>query len=306
MAAGEELAARARAALDLVSRDTLARDRFTRAYTGTGGALRSLRAAADPAVSQVAGERRDALRRIAFGRTLTAAEEDAARAARQALHDEERLRALDADALDRAIRALGGVFGTDLTPDSSPFPDATFPDDRLAAVRPARVLRRTWMIPIVALCLAAGYGSSAFSRQWTGPAPAPPVSDSGSVTRLPAVDPRSTARSGSPIAADEWFSQPQVEDDTVDAPTLLSDLGIDPATTRFMGATVHGALLWIAKRPDRSYCVVGMRPWNGGTFGSCTSLDDFVRAGLQLTQGLDSVRWDGIKFTTLSTTSVYG
>jgi hypothetical protein len=304
MAAGEEFAARARAALDLVSRDTLARDRFTRAYTGTGDALRFLRAAADPAARRVADERLDALRRIAFGRTLTAAEEDAARAARQALQDEERRRVQDADALNQAIRALGGVF--DLAPDSPPLPDAVFPDDGLAPLRPAGALRRAWLIPIVALCLATGYGSSAISRQWTGPAPAPPVSNWGAVTRLPAVDPRSTARSGSTIAADEWFSQPQVEDDTVDAPTLLSDLGIDPATTRFMGATVHGALLWIAKRPDRSYCVVGMRPWNGGTFGSCTSVDDFVRAGLELTQGLDSVRWDGIKFTTLSTTSVYG
>jgi hypothetical protein len=304
MAAGEEFAVRARAAWDLVSRDRLARDRFTRAYTGTGDALRSLRAAADPAARRVADERLDALRRIAFGRTLTAAEEDAARAARQALQDEERRRVQDADALNQAIRALGGVF--DLAPDSPPLPDAVFPDDGLAPLRPAGALRRAWLIPIVALCLATGYGSSAISRQWTGPAPAPPVSNSGAVTRLPAVDPRSTARSGSPIAADEWFSQPQVEDDMVDAPTLLSDLGIDPATTRFMGATVHGALLWIAKRPDRSYCVVGMRPWNGGTFGSCTSLDDFIRAGLELTQGLDSVRWDGIKFTTLSTTSVYG
>jgi hypothetical protein len=304
MAAGEEFAVRARAAWDLVSRDRLARDRFTRAYTGTGDALRSLRAAADPAARGVADERRDALRRIAFGRTLTAAEEDAARAARQALQDEERRRVQDADALNRAIRALGGVF--DLAPDSSPVPDAIFPDDGLAPTRPAGALRRAWLIPIVAFCLAAGYGSSGISRQWTGPAPAPPVSNSGAVTRLPAVDPRGTARSGSTIAADEWFSQPQVEDDMVDAPTLLSDLGIDPATTRFMGATVHGALLWIAKRPDRSYCVVGMRPWNGGTFGSCTSLDDFIRAGLELTQGLDSVRWDGIKFTTLSTTSVYG
>jgi hypothetical protein len=304
MAAGEDFAARARAALDLVSRDTLARDRFTRAYTGTGDALRSLRAAADPAARRVADERLDALRRIAFGRTLTAAEEDAARAARQALQDEERRRVQDADALNQAIRALGGVF--DLAPDSPPLPDAVFPDDGLAPLRPAGALRRAWLIPIVALCLATGYGSSAISRQWTGPAPAPPVSNWGAVTRLPAVDPRSTARSGSTIAADEWFSQPQVEDDTVDAPTLLSDLGIDPATTRFMGATVHGALLWIAKRPDRSYCVVGMRPWNGGTFGSCTSVDDFVRAGLELTQGLDSVRWDGIKFTTLSTTSAYG
>jgi hypothetical protein len=304
MAAGEEFAVRARAAWDLVSRDRLARDRFTRAYTGTGDALRSLRAAADPAARRVADERLDALRRIAFGRTLTAAEEDAARAARQALQDEERRRVQDADALNRAIRALGGVF--DLAPDSPPLPDAVFPDDGLAPLRPAGALRRAWLIPIVALCLATGYGSSAISRQWTGPAPAPPVSNWGAVTRLPAVDPRSTARSGSTIAADEWFSQPQVEDDTVDAPTLLSDLGIDPATTRFMGATVHGALLWIAKRPDRSYCVVGMRPWNGGTFGSCTSVDDFVRAGLELTQGLDSVRWDGIKFTTLSTTSVYG
>jgi hypothetical protein len=304
MAAGEEFAVRARAAWDLVSRDRLARDRFTRAYTGTGDALRSLRAAADPAARRVADERLDALRRIAFGRTLTAAEEDAARAARQALQDEERRRVQDADALNQAIRALGGVF--DLAPDSSPLPDVAFPADGLAPTRPAGALRRAWLIPIVALCLAAGYGSSAISRQWTGPAPAPPVSNSGAVTRLPAVDPRGTARSGSTIAADEWFSQPQVEDDMVDAPTLLSDLGIDPATTRFMGATVHGALLWIAKRPDRSYCVVGMRPWNGGTFGSCTSVDDFVRAGLELTQGLDSVRWDGIKFTTLSTTSVYG
>jgi hypothetical protein len=304
MAAGEEFAVRARAAWDLVSRDRLARDRFTRAYTGTGDALRSLRAAADPAARRVADERLDALRRIAFGRTLSAAEEDAARAARQALQDEERRRVQDADALNQAIRALGGVF--DLAPDSPPLPDAVFPDDGLAPLRPAGALRRAWLIPIVALCLATGYGSSAISRQWTGPAPAPPVSNWGAVTRLPAVDPRSTARSGSTIAADEWFSQPQVEDDTVDAPTLLSDLGIDPATTRFMGATVHGALLWIAKRPDRSYCVVGMRPWNGGTFGSCTSVDDFVRAGLELTQGLDSVRWDGIKFTTLSTTSAYG
>jgi hypothetical protein len=132
------------------------------------------------------------------------------------------------------------------------------------------------------------------------------VSDSGSVQRFPVADPRSAAQSGSTIAAEEWFSQPQAEEDTVDAATLLSDLGIDPATTRYMGSTVHGAWLWIAKRPDRGYCVVGMRPWNGGVFGSCTSLDDFVRAGLELTQGLDSVRWDGIKFTTSSTTSTFG
>jgi hypothetical protein len=120
------------------------------------------------------------------------------------------------------------------------------------------------------------------------------------------VDPRNAAQSGSTIAADEWFSQPQVEDDTIGAPTLLSDLGIDPTTTRYMGTTVHGAWLWIAKGPDRSYCVVGMRPWNGGTFGACTSLEDFLRAGLELTQGLDAVEWDGIRFTTSSTTSIYG
>lgn len=116
MAAGEELAARAQAALDLVSRDTLARDRFTRAYTGTGDALLSLRAAARPAASPVTDQRLDALRRVAFGRPLTAAEEAAAEAARQALHDEERRRAQDADALDRAIRALAEAVGTDLTP----------------------------------------------------------------------------------------------------------------------------------------------------------------------------------------------
>jgi hypothetical protein len=303
MAAGEELAAGARAALDLVSRDTLARDRFTRAYTGTGDALRSLRAAADPAARQVADERLDALRRIAFGRTLTAADENAAHAARQALLDEECLRTQDADALNGAIRALEVAF--DLAPDSSPLPDAAFPDVGLEPTRPAGALHRAWLIPIVALCLAAGYGSSAISREWTGPAATPPVSDSGSVKRLP-VEPRSVAQSGSTIAADDWFSQPQAEDDTVDAPTLLSDLGIDPASTRFMGSTVHGAWLWIAKGPDRSYCVVGMRPWNGGAFGSCTSLDDFLRVGLKVTQGLDSVRWDGIHFTTSSTTSMFG
>jgi hypothetical protein len=306
MAAGEELAARARAALDLVSRDTLARERFTTAYPGTGDALRSLRAAADAAARQAADERLDALRRIAFGRALTAAEEDAARVARQALQDEERLRAQDADALNRAIRALEEAFGTDHTSDSPPPPDAGSPDHGHAPTRPAGALRRAWLIPIVALGLAAAYGSSAISKQWTGPAAAPPVSDSGSVKQLPVVEPSGAALSGSTIAADEWFSQPQAEEDTVDAPTLLGDLGIDPAATRFMGSTVHGAWLWIAKGPDRSYCVVGMRPWNGGAFGSCTSLDDFLRVGLTLTQGLDSVRWDGIHFTTSSTTSTYG
>jgi hypothetical protein len=304
MAAGEDFAARAQAALDLISRDTLARDRFTSAYTGTGDALRSLRAAADPAAKQVTDERLDALRRIAFGRTRTAADEDAAHAARQALQDEERLRAQDADALNRAIRALGEAFG--LVPDSSPLPDAVVPDDRLAPTRPASTLRRAWLVPIVALCLAAGYGSSAISKQWTAPAPAPPTSESGSVTRFPVVAPSSGAQSGSTIAADEWFGEPQAEEDTVDASTLLSDLGIDPDSTRYMGSTVHGAWLWIAKRPDRSYCVVGVRPWNGGAFGSCTSLDDFVRGGLELTQGLDSIRWDGIHFTTSSTSSIYG
>ena len=302
MAAGEELAARTRAALDLVSRDMLARDRFTRAYTGTGDALLSLRAAADPAASRVADERLEALRRIAFGRVRTAAEEDIARAARQALHDEERRRAQDAEALDRAILALG----PDLIPDASPLPDAAPPDSGLATNPPAGARRRTWMIPIVVLCLVVGYGSAVLSRPWTEPAPSLPVSDSGSVTRLPPADPRTAARSGSPIAADEWFSRPQVEADKVDAPKLLSALGIDPSTTRFMQSTAHGSRLWIAKRPDRGYCVVGMRPGTGGAFGSCTSRDDFIREGLDLTQGLDVVRWDGIKFTVTSTTSTFG
>ena len=110
----------------------------------------------------------------------------------------------------------------------------------MAGSRPARragVLRRAWVIPIVA-ALSCG-------RLWQFDAQQAvdrprlrhrPCLSRARWTRFPVVAPSSAAQSGSTIAADEWFSKPQVEDDTVDAPTLLSDLGIDPASTRYMGS----------------------------------------------------------------------
>lgn len=298
--AGDELSARAQAALDLVCRDAVACDRFTKAYTGTGDALLALRAAADP-VSSIPGEQLDALRRIAFGRTRSAVEETAALAARQVLYDDKRVRAQNADALDRAIHALGETGGAGHSPAPPPPPDAG-----PAVTRPTGVLRRIWIAPIAALCLVVGYGSAAFSRHSTSAPPSPPAAHAETVQQFAVVDPPKATNAGWTIAAEEWFSTPQLEEDTVDAPAVVNDLGIDPATTRLMGTTVHGALLWIAKGTNRSYCIVGMRPWNGGAFGLCTTVANFRRGGLELTQGLDSVRWDGIKFTTSSTTSAIG
>jgi hypothetical protein len=296
MAAAEERAERARAALDVVSRDTVARERFIAGYTGSDDALLALQTAAVASRADLpARERLDTLRRTAFGRTHNLAEESAATAARRTIRDDERRRERNSEALERAILAV------ELTVVPNPpvpgLEDPTPPT--WTTTRRTSVPRGAWIAPFVTLALAVGYGSTALTGS-AKPAPSPSASDTPSVQRLAPVDPNIGALAGAPTAAEDWFTDPQTEQDKVGSRKILADLGIVANTTHFVLTTASGSGLWVAKGPDGSLCIVGVRPGTGGAFGTCATRDEFLRRGLSFTHGYDSIRWDGVRFSTSS------
>jgi hypothetical protein len=261
------------------------------------------------------GEQRADLERIAFGRTHTREDEDAAAAARKELAEADR--AAEVAAARRADVAAANAAGQEVVGLQQSGPASwslapTLPDDELLAPPPPEAPRKAvrrihtaWLVPIIAGSLAAGYfgATIAVAGAVQGPAtPTPSPSDTPSTVQLlPTPEPPAEVTlpvrgSGNLKEADAWFEAPQREVDGFAQPELLKNMEIDPSAVRFVQTDAAGYSAWVAKNHNGDLCVLGTDA-SGGAFASCVPRDDFERSGANISSGGHAITWNGSAVT---------
>jgi hypothetical protein len=223
-----------------------------------------------------AERRRERLRREAFGRPATPADE--ARAA-DALRELTDLAA--GDAAERAAQ------------------------DALAAAAPPPPVRRRLprAVAVVAVSLAGAailVGLDLFGFGRSGdPDAAPPESPSIRFQEERPIPTRSVpvTTTGSSASADTWFSAPQTQADLTG--TLQTSVeGIDPASTRIVPSSAAGWRIWIAKGPHGMLCLIAKREESSSASAQCVTREDFDASGLTLGADRLTVFWDGFVVNT--------
>lgn len=220
--------------------------------------------------------RLDELRRLAFGRTRTPADERAAAAAQLSLHRREQAAIEDAAALGDRGHPSG--------------------------VSPRRP-RERWL-------------SSGIVASVAGAAVAAVLVLAGSVDDVPAALPAPTARPaptktatldvpapngpGNVVAAAQWFLTPRSPDDAF--PHLDRFDSIDPDTTRLVPGAGSSWSLWVAATTDGRLCLLTTDTARGNAATACVPQAAFTNSGLTLTytDGVGNrfgAYWDGNNIT---------
>ena len=249
--------------------------------------------------------RLDALRRTAFGRTRSPADEAAAAKALAALRTEHEQRERKA-AERRAFECAAEPDHTASTPDpDAPVSERSAP---FARVHPATSARRNrgearWLVPaasllaavgaVVAAIALAGDGDDLAATTTTSP-PSAPLADAS-----PFIVPGS-AGAGSVVAAAQWFLEPQSSDDAF--PGVDGFDSIDAESTRLVWGADGDWSLWVATTVDSELCLLASSATNRETVVTCTPQAAFLESGLTLTHsnGIDpefSVFWNGNSIT---------
>ncbi|MFT2817160.1 hypothetical protein [Leifsonia sp. A12D58] len=236
---------------------------------------------------------REELRRLAFGRTATPAEELRARAAQYRLHE------LDSAADDQAVGLATAAAHVSTSTDS----DATAAEERPAGVPESRRTRR-WMILVAAIALiimgaavrAMVGGSGAGTPLSTSSSAASPLASQTSKQDDAPVPATSNPVPGDLVAAERWFTTPQQPSDV-----LVENFGmLDLSTTRLARQTagVDPWNVFVAKDQNGLLCVVVSDPEQTSPFASCTSTSNFAASGLTLIVNDRYAYWNGVDIAT--------
>jgi hypothetical protein len=224
------------------------------------------------------------LETVAFGRVVTAADEDAAARALQALRE------LDERASVEPARAVeAGVTPRPLAVEvPEPGQAASHGVWRGAPSRAIESLRRLWVVPLVIASIALGaIGGSLATRQAAdssanpavlGQETVPPDTDSSSDTTViadpAAPQPPSDADGAS---AEDWLNQPRRPIDVFpDEPELIA-FGVDPNSTHVV--RTEATNVWIARGGESSLCLV-MMTTAGSIQIRCTPPELFAAKGV--------------------------
>ncbi|MEO7373822.1 MAG: hypothetical protein ABIW36_07950 [Terrimesophilobacter sp.] len=251
--------------------------------------------------ASMTGEQRAELERIAFGRTHSREDEEAAAAARKELAEADRA----ADTIGQEVLASqepgagSWSLAAALPEEELPPPPPEVPRNNGRRIHPA------WLVPIIAGSIAAGYfgATIAVAGALQRPATATPSpSDKPSTVQLLATpEPQSDVavpvrEPGNLKEADAWFEAPQREVDGFIHPDMLQSMQIDPATTRFVQTNSAGFAAWVAKKLNGDLCVLGTDA-SGGAFAACSLRSDFERSGAMISQRDYTIRWNGSAVT---------
>jgi hypothetical protein len=266
----------------------------------------------DPSMTR---EQRADLERIAFGRTHTREDEDAAAAARNELAEADRAAGMAAarraevaaaDATARVVVASheSGAGNWSLA--------ATLPDDELLAPPPPEAPRKAvrrihaaWLVPIIAGSLAAGYfgATIAVAGALQGPVTptASPSTKPSIVQLVPTPEPPTEVtlpvrEPGNLKEADAWFGTPPSEVDGFALPDMLISMEIDPSAVRFVQTDAAGFSAWVAKNRSGDLCVLGT-DGSGGGVSSCVPRNNFVTFGAMVSQDGHTITWNGSAVT---------
>jgi hypothetical protein len=273
---------RARQALEAVEADTSARSRLREAWTLDADPVAALRTAAEvdefalPTTSAASAR----LRRLAFGRASTPAEEAAAEDARRELalidaRAEERRRALDA-----AIAAVLDVPPPVEAPPTAPILDP----------QPPR--RRSWLVPtLVGLGVGAALALGAVWSAGGGATPAAVSTPSPTALDYFLGDPpESTRGPGDLAAAEAWFVREQTAEDLVGVGELRPEFDRD--SVRLVHSS-GAARVWLARQVDGRYCLETTETESQITNGTCVAADLFAEQGLTVSSNVLDAAWNG-------------
>ena len=272
----------------------------------------------DAASEAVRSDEVDRLRRVAFGRTLTPAEETAAEAALGELAridaeiDAAREAARQADAQREAERQAADA--------EAALADAhEHPPEQPLDHEPARW--RRWLAPatvgivagaLVAAGIAFAYPSDS-AKEPSAVATSDAVTDNGASTNVnyflgDAPETTSsdgtmagiTSAGGDVVAAARWFDDEQTKEDLEGVGSLLPEF--DRASVRLVHASSI-ARAWVANRTDGQLCLEVTVTETDYTSGSCAFPRDFADRGLTVSTDTITVRWNGSQINVLMTSS---
>jgi hypothetical protein len=301
---------RAQHALALISRDTVAREIFITAYAGHGDALDLLsRAATDvpPAPSETLRE----LRRQAFGRTHTPAEENAARAALTAISDAKAVQAADSRALRAAIVTTEEWATSKTSPQAIDNTGALPRPGASTSAGPAPEPHRFMFRPLVlaSLVVASMAIGALIVTLWTNPvgggaaADYSPASSAGATHTVKNVAQgtdsvdygtiKSTGQ-GNHMAAAQWFLRAATPSDIFPSAALID--GLTASSTRLVGGTPRKIKIWVGKTHDDRVCLIMTAPSAQGaleSINSCANAQQFDAMGLGLHAGGYQAIWMG-------------
>jgi len=255
----------------------------------------------DAAPNAARSDEIDRLRRVAFGRTTTDAEE---LAAGEALAELARIDAeIDAEREAERRAALAAAEPPVAEPVEAP------PVEPPLLEEPPRW--RRWAAPaavglVVGAVIAAGVGfavkpaavddhaltttsdsvtdngASTSVNYFLGDAPGASSTD-GTMAGL-------TATGGDVQAAERWFADAQTDEDLVGVGSLLPEF--DRSSVRLVHASSI-ARAWVAKRVDGQLCLEVTVSETDYTSGSCALPADFSDRGLTVSSDTITVRWNG-------------
>lgn len=312
---------RAQRVLDLVSHNERARADLVAAYDGPGDVLEALRRAADPGTAAADRLVIEQLRKLAFGRTTTDEEHQAAADALSRLRDLESVPADIDAALDRALTSLatmhdsagaepnagmssgagadffgfasgehgagsGSAFsgfdlGAGAEPDHS-HPDSLQTAHATTAARHGQRPARTRLI----------VGGVAFVALLIGGVLGAGVVGTGLTRGF--IGASSELTPGDLDAANSWFDVDQTADDEV--PSTLGDT-INLASTRLVHESGTQVKIWLARgNGDGAYCMVSSSQPDSYAL-TCVDPAQFEKTGLALADGLTQINWDGTTVT---------
>ena len=301
---------RAQRALALISRDAVAREIFVAAYAGHGDAFDLLsRAATDvpPAPSETLRE----LRRQAFGRTHTPAEENAARAALTAITDAKAVQAADSRALRAAIVTTEEWATSKTSPQAIDSAGLSSRPGATTIGEPAPEPRRFVLRPLVLACIVVASMDigALIVTVWANPVGRGATADyspasSASATRTvknvtqgtDSVDYgtiKSTGQ-GNHMAAAQWFLRAATSSDIFPSAALID--GLTASSTRLVGGTPRKIKIWVGKTHDNRVCLIMTAPSARGaleSINSCANAQQFDAMGLGLRAGGYQAIWMG-------------
>jgi len=245
----------------------------------------------------------DDLRRVAYGRTGSVAEEAAAAAARAALarHEAASRAAREADEFVRA-RASDAAAAAEPEPEQPPAPAEAVAPDEPGYLRRLSATWRLWALPVVvafvvgvAVTVASGMVILQASR--TGPAPETNTSqrfldDSQLITPGVAEEGTLAVETGDLEAASLVLNRPRESSDFI----LELDHSIVPDSTRLLKA-LDASAAYAAMSQDGEICLIVISgPIN--TDMACALPSGFAGQGLSIAWGKSAqsvrVHWDGV------------
>jgi len=246
----------------------------------------------------------DDLRRIAYGRTGSVAEEAAAADARAALarHEAASRAAREADEFVRARASAATAAAAEPEPEQPPAPAEAAAPDEPGYLRRLSATWRLWALPVVdafvvgvAVTVASGMVILQASR--TGPAPETNTSqrfldDSQLITPGVAEEGTLAVESGDLEAATAVLARPRTAEDLIVA--LVRP--IDSESTRLLGS-MSGRSVYAAASENGEICLVIVSA-PAAQEAACVPPSAFSTQGVAVARifGTDAVRvhWDGV------------